>query len=110
MINCLVLLDYSKAFDLINQELLIDKLSYYGLTNLSCLWFSNYLKDIVQIVEVEGIRANSAVTKHGIAQGSILGPILFLYGGETQILKSFDFMDANSALHEINSDLDRIAD
>ena len=38
-VSCLVLLDYSKAFDLLNQELLVNILSYYGF-QIQCVFGS----------------------------------------------------------------------
>ncbi|CAH0553006.1 unnamed protein product [Brassicogethes aeneus] len=45
MISLLVLLDYSKAFDIINHQLLVAKLHYYNFDNSVISWFLEYLTD-----------------------------------------------------------------
>ena len=41
--NGLLMLDLSKAFDLINHNLLINKLEIYGLVKTTFGWFNTYL-------------------------------------------------------------------
>ena len=69
----LTTLDLSKAFDSVDHGVLLDKLEWYGV---SSTWFRSYLSDRKQIVT--GGSSDPLQMTHGVAQGSILGPILFL--------------------------------
>jgi len=69
----LTTLDLSKAFDSVDHGVLLDKLGWYGIRSA---WFQSYLSDRKQIVS--GGSSDPLSLTHGVAQGSNLGPILFL--------------------------------
>ena len=72
-----ILMDLSKAFDVIPHGLLIAKMYAYGF-NLDCTKFiKNYLDDRYQRVKIKQARSNWSMIKKGVPQGSILGPTLF---------------------------------
>ena len=74
-----IFLDFSKAFDLIDHKILLEKLQKCGIRGLANKWFESYLTNRVQQVQVNGvISSNICKVKHGTPQGSILGPLLFL--------------------------------
>ena len=73
-----IFLDLSKAFDSIDHDLLLRKLPYYGINNGTKAWFESYLKNRRQYVSIDGIESDQLRITHGVPQGSILGPILFL--------------------------------
>ena len=78
--NCvsgMVLVDYRKAFDIVDYTLLLKKLQIYGLTKESLLWFTSYLKERQQFVKLGDKQSDTTFIHHGIPQGSILGPLLF---------------------------------
>ena len=72
-----IFLDFSKAFDTVNFQILLDKLDYYGIRGTSLLWISNYLNR-TQHVMYQNVKSDDCVTKTGVPQGSILGPLFFL--------------------------------
>ena len=77
MVGC-VLVDFRKAFDLVDQAILLKKLKCYK-RNESCLsWFESYLCNRKQRVSLNNCLSDAFDVIHGVPQGSILGPLLFL--------------------------------
>ncbi|PNF20311.1 hypothetical protein B7P43_G13693 [Cryptotermes secundus] len=81
-----IFFDLTKAYDVINHIILLDKLNYYGIRGVTNLWFKSYLSHRVQFVETNYLNIKTQnkyisplrETIHGVPQGSILGPLLFL--------------------------------
>ena len=73
-----VLMDLSKAFDCIPQDLLIAKLAAYGFEEKkTLLYIYSYLENRKQCVKINTINSNFQTIKSGVPQGSEVGPILF---------------------------------
>ena len=64
--------------DTVDHEILLKKLSHYGVRDKENLWFQNYLSEREQFVSVHGTESGKTKIKCGVPQGSILGPLLFL--------------------------------
>ena len=73
-----IFLDFSKAFDTVNHEILLDKLYHYGIRDNTLHWFQSYLTERQQFVTYNGVSSNKKTIKCGVPQGSILSPLLFL--------------------------------
>ena len=73
-----VLLDFRKAFDLVNHEVLLNKLRYYNFEDKSLSWLQSYLSNRTQTVHIGNTHSNPAPISCGVPQGSVLGPVLFL--------------------------------
>ncbi len=72
-----VFLDLKKAFDLVNHNILLKKLSLYTANSPFVSLFKSYLELRSQSVYVNGEYSNEGIVRCGIPQGSILGPLLF---------------------------------
>ena len=74
----LVTKDLEKAFDMLSHDILIRKLKYYGFSDQVIKWFSDYFQLRRQVTLINGNESNPTFVKHGVPQGSILGPLLFI--------------------------------
>ena len=72
-----ILMDLSKAFDCLDHELLIAKLSAYGFDKNTLKSIQSYLTNRWQRVKVENSFSNWFELDLGVPQGSVLGPLLF---------------------------------
>jgi hypothetical protein len=75
LINGVVFLDLKKAFDTVDQNILIKKLELYGLKNNALRWFISYLSHRKQICKVGMSVSNSENITAGVPQ-RYLGPLL----------------------------------
>ena len=73
-----VYIDLSKAFDTLDHQILLHKLSHYGINGIALDLMQSYLTNRKQYVEIENVKSETVVLKTGVPQGSILGPLLFL--------------------------------
>ena len=77
-ISLLLLIDFSKAFDMVEHDILLGKLYHYGIRGIAYDWMKSYLTGREQFVSVGGKDSEKSVLKYGVPQGSILGPLLFI--------------------------------
>ena len=73
-----VMLDFSKAFDLINHCLLIEKLQLYDLPEHIIRWMAAFLLDRNQRVKIGKHYSQSGLPNGGVPQGTLSGPKCFL--------------------------------
>ena len=104
---CGIFVDLQKAFDTVNHEILLHKLNHYGIRGSVNDWFKSYLQGRKQIVFINGIDSEVMKLNHGVPQGSVLGPLLFLiYINDLHACisysKVYHFADDTNLLH-INS-------
>ena len=77
-VSDMTLIDYCKASDMIDHSILLQKLQACGLDNKLLIWFRSYLNERRQLVSMGNIESPTTCVRHGVPQGSILGPLLFI--------------------------------
>ena len=71
-------IDLTKAFDLVNHQILLNKLYHYGIRGVANDLFKCYLTNRTQYVQVGETVSTTKTMTCGVPQGSVLGPLLFL--------------------------------
>ena len=78
-VTLLVLLDLSAAFDTVDHNVLLNRLSFdFGISGIALSWFESYLSHRRQRVTIEGNVSHTFDLEYGVPQGSCLGPLLFI--------------------------------
>jgi hypothetical protein len=77
-----IFFDLSKAYEVLDHEILLEKLNMYGIRGITNKWMKSYLTIRIQCVEVKSHTQGKAISSTrevniGVRQGSILGPLLF---------------------------------
>lgn len=124
-VTVLILLDYSKAFDMIDHGTLLGILKYIGFSSGAIKLIKSYLSDRSQVVSCGGHLSEPRKIINGVPQGSILGPLMFtiytsffhrclktcqyhLYADDTQLYCSFSPSEMDDYCQRINHDLEKL--
>ena len=87
-----VFLDLSKAFNTLDHSTLLYKLEKYGIRRIALEWFRSYLKDQSLVAKITTgpnttVKSDSYKITYSAAQGSCLGPLLFIiFMNDTHLL------------------------
>lgn len=122
-ISFLLLLDFSSAFDLVNHDLLLDKLrTNFFFDDSAIKLLKSYLTDRYQTVLIDGYMSDYMRVRNGVPQGSVLGPLLFsmfindlpevvkyciyhLFADDVQLYYHHDWYDLSGGVKLVNKDL-----
>ena len=127
--SCLVPLDLSAAFDTVDHNILLTRLSEnVGLSGVPLTWFASYLSRRTQTVKTGSATSKPTGLTCGVPQGSVLGPILFtiytavelgkiirkygleyhMYADDTQLYIWFNTLETACAIAKLEKCMDEI--
>ena len=74
----MVYLDFAKAFDKVDQGVLLHKIKTLGITGRLGVWLYHFLTDRTHFVRLQGGVSLDSPVRSGVLQGTVLGPLLFI--------------------------------
>ena len=77
-VSGLIFVDHKKAFDLVDHKILLAKLEAYGIETRDLDLIRTHLTNRLQFVDFDGCKSSVLPTTHGVSQGTVLRPLLFL--------------------------------
>ena len=106
-----IFLDFSKAFDTVDHQILLEKLEFYGFRGTSLQWIRSFLMNRKQFVDINSERSPTCEVNIGVPQGSTLGPLLFIlyindFRNSLTHLKSIHFADDTTLYKQMNPSVD----
>ena len=127
-VSALILLDLSAAFDTIDHQILLTRLSsFFGFSGTALSLLESYLSNRLQYVTIDNHSSDPLLITTGVPQGSVLGPLLFslytspisniflnskvkfhLYADDTQLYISFSSSESFTNLATLPSTLDSV--
>ena len=122
--TCSVFLDLAKAFDSVSHDILLHKLSKYGVQGNDLKFFQSYLSSRTQFTKINVKTSSFIDIQYGVPQGDILGPLLFLIfindlpSATSFFIKLFaddTFLccqnkDINDLENKVNNELQKVSD
>ena len=91
-------IDYSKAFDTLDHNILLDKLHNLGISKHVIVWCRSYLVGRLQRVKNGNDISPELPVTCGVPQGSILGPLFFITY-VYDVLSTFGTLDPKMLLY-----------
>ena len=102
----------------VHHEILLAKMKFYGISGITNKLMRSYLENRYQRISMKDSKPNELSSKwvhvkHGVPQGSVLGPLLFLIQGDSGgiciTLGSDSMSDSNQkSSYEHGSDFERL--
>ena len=76
-----VYLDFSKAFDRVDHEILLKKFAIFGIGGNVLKLLKSYLEDREQRDKIDHCLSTALPIKSGVPQGSVIRPLIFFREG-----------------------------
>ena len=102
-----IFMDLSRAFDVMNHDILKLKLEHYGFRGIFLDFIMSFVQDRKYFVNVNGINSDVRTVNIGIPQGSTIGPLLFLLyvndmENSSSIVQFVQFADDTTTMYSCN--------
>ena len=76
--TCGIFMNLEKVFDTVNHDILLSKLDHYGIRDLPNKLTQSFLSRRFQYKSITDKISNKLPISHGVPQGSVLHPLLFI--------------------------------